>query len=150
MSDRLPACAAGAEVVVGRPKSKAGEQVIPVDADPDMPSALRRHRKRQAADRLAAGGVGGVRPACHGRARPDGRAVAADAPVQEVIGEAGVPPIVPDGGRHTVNSLWREAGIDSRHQASVGGDSTPELTERTYNHVKPTTHEATAKLAAEY
>jgi hypothetical protein len=30
------------------------------------------------------------------------------------------------------------------------GHSTLELTERTYNHVRPAAHEAAAKLAAEY
>jgi integrase len=52
---RWNAVAIGAQVVVGKPKSRAGDRTIPVDADPDMSAALRRHRKRQAADRLAAG-----------------------------------------------------------------------------------------------
>jgi integrase len=49
---RRNAVAVGSQVVVGKPKSRAGDRTIPLDADPDMPAALRRHRKRQAADRL--------------------------------------------------------------------------------------------------
>ena len=52
---RRKAVAVGSQVIVGKPKSRAGDRTIPLDADPDMPAALRRHRKRQAADRLAAG-----------------------------------------------------------------------------------------------
>jgi integrase len=52
---RRNAVAVGAEVIVGRPNSRAGERDIPVGADPDMETALRRHRKLQAADQLAAG-----------------------------------------------------------------------------------------------
>ncbi len=60
------AVSVGAQVVIGKPKSRAGERVIPIGADPDMPAALRRHRKRQAADRLAVGpDWGGDRPAGH-------------------------------------------------------------------------------------
>jgi integrase len=69
---------------------------------------------------------------------------------RELIAEAGLPPIVLNEGRHTANSLWREAGIDARVRQSWMGHSTLELTERTYNHVRPAAREATAKLAAEY
>ena len=53
-------------------------------------------------------------------------------------------------GRHTANSLWREAGIDARVRQSWLGHSTMALTEQTYNHVRPAAHEEAAKLAAAY
>ena len=44
---------------------------------------------------------------------------------RELIAEAGLPPIVLHEGRHTANSLWREAGIDARVRQSRIGHSTP-------------------------
>ncbi len=69
---------------------------------------------------------------------------------RQLIAEAGLPAIVLHEGRHTANSLWREAGIDARVRQSWMGHSTLELTEKTYNHVRPAAHEAAARLAAEY
>ncbi len=148
---RRNAVAVGAQVVVGKPKSRAGERTIPLDADPDMPAALRRHRKRQAVDRLAAGPAwdetGLLVTGEHGAMIEPWRLTAR---FRELIAEAGLPSIVLHEGRHTANSLWREAGIDARVRQSWMGHSTLELTERTYNHVRPAAHEAAAKLAADY
>jgi len=69
---------------------------------------------------------------------------------KELLGEAGLPPIVLHEGRHTAGSLWREAGIDARVRQAWIGHSTLQLTERTYNHIRPAAHEQTAKLAADY
>ena len=69
---------------------------------------------------------------------------------RELIAAAGLSSIVLHEGRHTANSLWREAGIDARVRQSWMGHSTMALTERTYNHVRPAAHEAAAKLAADY
>jgi integrase len=63
---------------------------------------------------------------------------------RELVGEAESPPIVQHDGRHTANSLWREAGIGARVRHAWMGHSTLELTERTYHHVRPATHEAAA------
>lgn len=147
---RRNAVQVGAQVV-GRPKSRAGERTIPLDADPDMPAALRRHRKRQAADRLAVGAdweeTGLLVTDEHGRMLAPWRLTHR---FRGLIAEASLPPIVLHEGRHTANSLWREAGIDARVRQSWMGHSTLELTERTYNHVRPAAHQAAAKLAAEY
>ena len=69
---------------------------------------------------------------------------------RELIAEAGLPSIVLHEGRHTANSLWREAGVDARVRQSWMGHSTMALTERTYNQVRPAAHEEAAKLAAAY
>jgi integrase len=148
---RWNAVAVGAQVIVGRPKSRAGDRTIPLDADPDMPAGLRRHRKRQAADRLAAGQeweeTGLLVTDEHGRRLAPWRLTHR---FRQLIAEAGLPPIVLHEGRHTANSLWREAGIDARVRQSWMGHSTLELTERTYNHVRPAAHQAAAELAAAY
>ena len=114
-----------------------------------MPAALRRHRKRAAADRLAAGAeweeTGLLVTDEHGRRSRRGGCRA----VPGAVGEADLPRIVLHEGRHTANSLWREAGIDARVRQAWMGHSTLELTERTYNHVRPAAHHAAAKLAAD-
>lgn len=148
---RRSAVAVGAQVVVGKPKSRAGERTIPLTADPDMPAALRRHRKRQAADQLAAGSewedTGLLVTDEHGRMFEPWRLTAR---FRELIAEAGMSPIVLHESRHTANSLWREAGVDARVRQAWMGHSTLQLTERTYNHVRPAAHQAAAQLAAEY
>jgi integrase len=148
---RQNAVAVGAQVVVGKPKSRAGERTIPLDADPDMPAALRRHRKRQAADQLAAGAdwedTGLLVTDERGGMFEPWRLTLR---FRELIAQAAMPPIVLHEGRHTANSLWREAGIDARVRQSWMGHSTLELTERTYNHVRPAAHQAAAELAAAY
>ena len=148
---RRNAVAVGAQVVIGKPKSRAGERTIPLDADPDMPAALKRHRKRQAADRLAAGPDwtedGLLVTDEHGAMIKPWQLTGR---FRELIAEAGLPSIVLHEGRHTANSLWREAGIDGRVRQAWMGHSTLALTERTYNHVRPAAHEAAAKLAAAY
>ncbi len=148
---RRNAVAVGAQVVVGKPKSRAGDRTIPVDADPDMPAALRRHRKRQAADQLAAGSgwedTGLLVTSERGGMVEPWRLTHR---FRELIAEAGLPSIVLHEGRHTANSLWREAGVDARVRQSWMGHSTMALTERTYNQVRPAAHEEAAKLAAAY
>ena len=69
---------------------------------------------------------------------------------RELIAEAELPRIVLHEGRHTANSLWREAGIDTRVRQAWLGHSTAQLTEKTYNHVRPAAHQAAAQLAAAY
>ena len=148
---RRNAVVVGSQVVVGKPKSRAGERTIPLDADPDMAAALRRHRKRQAADRLAAGPewqeTGLLVTDEHGRMPAPWRLTSR---FRELIGEAGLPLLVLHEGRHTANSLWREAGIDTRVRQAWLGHSTAALTEKTYNHVRPAAHQAAAQLAAKY
>jgi integrase len=148
---RRNAVVVGAQVVVGKPKSRAGERTIPLDADPDMTAALRRHRKRQAADRLAAGAeweeTGLLVTDEHGRMLAPWRLTGR---FRELITEAGLPSIVLHEGRHTANSLWREAGVDARVRQAWMGHSTLDLTERIYSHVRPAAHQAAAELAAAY
>jgi integrase len=96
-------------------KSRAGDRTIPVDAGPGIAAALRRHRKRQAPERLAVGTEwkesGLLVTDERGRMIEPWRLTAR---FRELIGEADLPPIVLHEGRHTANSLWREAGIDAR------------------------------------
>lgn len=144
-------------VAVGLPgrrrqaQEPGGDRTIPVDADPDMPAALRRHRKRQAADQLAAGAgwedTGLLVTSERGGMVEPWRLTHR---FRELIVAAELPPIVLHEGRHTANSLWREAGVDARVRQSWIGHSTMALTGRTYNHVRPAAHEAAAKLAAAY
>jgi len=148
---RRNAVAVGAKVITGKPKSKAGERDIPLAADPDMPAALRRHRRRQAADQLAAGqdwhDTGLLITDELGRMIEPWRLTAR---FRQLIADAGLPPITLHEGRHTANSLWREAGIDARVRQQWLGHSTLDLTERTYNHVRPEASLAAAELAARF
>jgi integrase len=138
-------------VVTGRPKSAAGERFIPLAADPGMAAALKRHRKRQISDRLAAGEdwteTGLLVTDAHGRMVKPWRLTTR---FRELITEAGLPPITLHEGRHTANSLWREAGIDARVRQSWMGHSTIDMTERVYNHVRPAAHADAAARAAAY
>jgi integrase len=148
---RHNAVAVGARVEVGTPKSAAGDRWIPLDADPGMAGALRRHRKRQLSDRLAAGEnweeSGLLVADQHGRMVVPWRLTAM---FKALIAEAGLPPLTLHEGRHTANSLWREAKIDSRVRQVWMGHGTMEMTDLLYNHVRPEASDAAAKLAAAY
>jgi integrase len=118
-----------------------------VCAEDAPPAALRRHRKRQAADQLAAGReweeTGLLITDEHGQRFAPWRLTAR---FRELIAEAGLPRIKLHEGRHTANSPWREAGIDARVRQTWMDRSTLELTEETYNHVRPAAHQATAQF----
>ena len=123
------------KVIVKPPKSERGFRTLPLD--PGLAAALRALRKRQAAERLAAG------PAYEASGY-----VAVDelgAPVHpewltdefhRLAARAGLPRIRLHDARHTVNSLMAAAGIPDHIRAAWCGH-TVAVNVSTYTHARP-------------
>lgn len=134
-------------VVVGRPKSRAGERVVSLDAG--TVEALRAHRKRQAAERLAWG------EAYHDKdlvfAREDGSMERPDRVsrhFKQLASAAGLPPIKLHGGRHTAASLALEAGVALKTVSDQLGHSTTSITADLYTHVSKVVRDDAAERVA--
>ena len=108
----------------GDPKTRSSQRTISLDAQ--TAEALRRHRRAQLQERMAAG------PAWQDQdwifCRSDGSHVP---PLwllkrfRELADEAGLPPIKLHEGRHTAITLGLEAGIDLKTMADQAGHSAP-------------------------
>ena len=125
-------------VVVKPPKSERGFRVLPLDGN--LVAALRALRKRQAAERLAAGGA--YEPG------PGGGWVAADElghPVHpewitdefgRIAARAGLPKIRLHDARHSMNSLMAAAGVPDHIRAAWCGH-TVAVNVAVYTHARP-------------
>jgi integrase len=126
------------KVVIKAPKSERGFRTLPLD--PDLIAALRLLHKRQAAERLAAGGA--YEPG------PGGGWVAADelgAPVHpewltdefgRLAAAAGLPRIRLHDARHSMNSLLAAAGVPDHIRAAWCGH-TVTVNVAVYTHARP-------------
>jgi integrase len=138
----------GGEVVLGRPKTKAGER--PVSLDAGTVEALRAHRKRQLAQRLAWGNAYEDNDLVF--AREDGSMEMPERVsrrFKQLAREAGLPPIKLHGGRHTAASLALEAGVAMKVVSDQLGHSTTAITSDLYTHVyKVVRDDAADRVAA--
>lgn len=136
-----------ASLAVPVSKSGRGRQVA---LDADTVTALRAHRKRQAAERLAWGPAyaDGGYVFC----REDGVAYSPDyvtRAFREAVKRAGLPRIRLHDLRHTWASLALAAGVNPKVVSERLGHATVSFTLDTYSHVMPGLQEdAAAKVAA--
>jgi integrase len=141
---------AGSELQAGPPKSRAGLRSVPLSLDSEFPPALREHKKRQLAARMAAQDwteTGLI------LALPDGGPVPLwrlSARFRELRTAAGLPPLSLHGARHTANSAWNAAGVPTFERQSWLGHSSPAMTDATYLHLRPEQHERAAAQVAAY
>jgi integrase len=138
----------GGRLVEGRPKTRAGERAISLDAG--TVSLLRAHRTQQRARRLAWGGLYNDHDLVF--AREDGTPIPPDYVSRhfgELAIEAGLPRIRLHEGRHTAATLALEAGIDIKLVSDQFGHSTTTITRDLYQHVRRALHdEAAEKVVA--
>lgn len=127
------------KLVWGRPKSKAGERVVGLDAH--SVAAVNAHRLQRKRERLAAGEAWED----SGQMFTDelGRAVHPEyvsRRFRELAKEAGLPVIKFHAGRHTAATLALEAGIDVKIVSEQLGHSTTRITQDLYQHVRLQVH----------
>ena len=128
-------------------KSKAGDRLVFLDHD--TAELLREHRKAQIKARMAAG------PAWQDNdlifCQADGRPWNPDhvsKRFKKLAAQAGVPVIkLHEGGRHTGNSLMRDAGVDQEVRMREVGHAGRDINDR-YTHVLIEAHLAAAEQTA--
>jgi integrase len=139
--------AVGHEIVDSTPKSGHGRAVA---LDPVTVAALREHRKRQAAERLALGAA--YRDGAHVFAWEDGRPLHPDyvsKAFRDAVGPARLPRIRLHDLRHTWASLALQAGVSPKVVSERLGHALVSFTLDVYSHVLPGLQEdAAAKVAA--
>ncbi len=135
--------------VVGQPKTHAGRRMISLDAG--TVAILSDHRRRQLAERLAAG------PAWHDDdlvfCWEDGTPIHPHNPTRwfrEFTEELGLPHIRLHGLRHTYATVALKAGVDIKVLSVRLGHASSTITRELYQHVTPEMDEdaATAIAAA--
>jgi integrase len=125
----------GGKVTGGQPKTRAGERTVSLDAA--TVAMLKAHRRRQAAERLAAFGAYEDQDLVF--AREDGTPVFPDHVSKHFAAlarAAGLPRITLHMGRHTAASLALEAGLDIKLVSEQMGHSTTRITQDLYQHVR--------------
>jgi integrase len=134
----------GGRLVWGKPKSRAGERVVGLDAD--SVKAGKAHRALRKRERLAAGEAWLE----SGRmfSRTDGSPLIPDdvsRTFKALAADAGLPVIKLHAARHTAASLALEAGVDIKVVSDQLGHSTTRLTQDTYQHVRRQAHQDAAE-----
>jgi integrase len=128
-------------------KSKAGDRLVFLDAE--TAKLLREHRKAQLAARLRAGEAWQDNDLIFCQA--DGRPWNPDhvsKRFKRLAAQAGVPAIkLHEGGRHTGNSLMRDAGVDQEVRMREVGHAGRDINDR-YTHVLVEAHLAAAEQTA--
>jgi integrase len=138
----------GTRAMFSEPKTRSSRRLVTIA--PDTEEALRAHKARQAADRLAIG------PAYSSLdlvfAHPDGAPLnpaTVSRAFDALVKSAELPKITLHGLRHTFATLALLDGIPSKVVAEVLGHSSTRVTEDTYQHVTPGMKaDATARVAA--
>ncbi len=128
-------------------KSRAGDRLVFLDAE--TAGLLREYRKAQLAARLRAGEVWQDNDLVF--CQPDGRPWLPDhisKRFKRLARQAGVPVIkLHDGGRHTGNSLMRDAGVDQELRMREVGHADKSINDR-YTHTLMEAHLAAAEQTA--
>ncbi len=118
------------------PKTAASRRTIPLP--PRAVGALKAHRKRQAAEKLAAGPVYEDRGLVF--ADEIGDPLSPDmisASFRALVKAAGLPRLTIHGLRHTFATLGLDAGADVLDVAAMLGHSSPAITQAIYQHTRP-------------
>ena len=124
----------GGKLIWGKPKSRAGERVVGLDAD--SVKAGKAHRSRRRRERLAAGSAwedsGRMFTWETGeRINPDW----ISRRFKDLAAEAGLPVIKFHATRHTAATLALQAKVDTKIVSQQLGHSTTRITEDLYQHV---------------
>ncbi len=138
---------AGEPVVETTPKSERGRRSVALDAG--TVAALRAHRKRQAAEKLALGPA--YRDGGFVFAREDGHALHPDTVSKwfaDAVAALDVPPITLHGLRHTWASLALSAGVSPKIVSERLGHASVSFTLDVYSHVLPGLQEDAAATVA--
>ncbi len=134
----------GAGLVLVPPKSAASRRLVHL---PQIAvQALRAHRTRQRAERLAAGPAWQAPIPDLVFTRPDGRPLDpahVNHRLHAALRRAGLPDVRVHDLRHSVASALLARGVHPKLVQSLLGHSTPLLTLATYSHVTPDLHAAT-------
>ena len=130
-------------------KSEAGNRKIFLDGE--TVRLLRRHREAQDLERMLAGGAWQDDDLVF--CQDDGRPWNPDyvsKHFKKLAAQAGVPVIkLHEGGRHTGNSLMRDAGVDQEVRMREVGHAGKDINDR-YTHVLEEAHRAAAEQTASY
>jgi integrase len=134
----------GGKLVWGKPKSRAGERVVALDATTVVLG--KAHRARRKREKLAAGEAWQE----HGLmfCREDGtplRPEHVSRRFNALAKDAGLPVIKLHAARHTAASLMLEAGLDVKIVQDTLGHSTSVITRDTYQHVRIQVHKDAAE-----
>ncbi len=132
----------------GEPKTKAGRRTVPLPAE--TVTVLKAHRKRQAAEQLAAGelwkDLGLVFSLEDGSPVPPKRVTKA---FGRAVERAGLPKLTPHGLRHTFATVALEEGVLTKVVADVLGHSSASITADLYSHTtEPSTRDASERVAS--
>jgi integrase len=141
-----PVLQIGGEVTEGKPKSRAGDRKIWLDAA--TVALLKAHRKAQLADRLRASSAWLDNDLVF--CRPDGSPWTPDYVThhfKKLAGAAGVPVIKLHEGRHSAASLQRDAEVDPEIRRKTLGHADQAMTSH-YTHIEAEAHRAAAEAVA--
>lgn len=133
-------------MIEGRPKSRAGERLIWLDAE--TVRLLREHRKAQLRQRLAMGDAWQDSDLIF--CREDGTPWKPDAVsrrFKKIAGDAGLPVIKLHEGRHSAASLARDAEVDPEIRRRTLGHADAAMTSH-YTHIEAAAHRAAAEAVA--
>ena len=136
----------GKLVTGGRPKTRAGERLIFLDAE--TAGLLRQWRKAWLAMRMRAGAAWEDNDLIF--CQPNGRPWNPDhvsRRFRRLAQDAGVPVIKLHEARHSAISLMRDAGVDQAIRMREAGHSDTEVADR-YTHVMMEAHQAAAEQVA--
>jgi integrase len=138
----------GGRLVWGKPKSRAGERVVGLDAT--TVTVGKAHRQRRRRERLAAGEA--WQDSGRMFTREDGSPLYPEYVTKRfktLAKEAGLPVIRFHATRHTAASLALEAGVDIKIVSDQLGHSTTRFTQDLYQHVRRQAHlDAAEKVVA--
>ena len=128
-------------------KSRAGDRLVFLDAE--TADLLRAHHRAQLRARMKAGAAWQDHDLVF--CQPDGRPWNPDhvsKRFKKLAARAGVPVIkLHEGGRHTGNSLMRDAGVDQEVRMREVGHASQDINDR-YTHVLVEAHLAAAEQTA--
>ena len=141
-----PVLLIGAEVTEGRPKSRAGERLIWLDAETIR--LLREHRTAQLKARMKAGPAWAENDLvfCQGDGAP-WKPDYVSRRFKALAAEAGLPPIKLHEGRHSAASLARDAEVDPEIRRKTLGHADQAMTSH-YTHIEAQAHRAAAEMVA--
>jgi integrase len=141
-----PVLLVGADVIEGRPKSRAGDRLIWLDAE--TVRLLREHRKVQLRQRLSMGDAWQNDDLVFSREdgtpwRPD----VVSRRFKKIATIAGLPVIKLHEGRHSAASLARDAEVDPEIRRRTLGHADAAMTSH-YTHIEAAAHRAAAEAVA--
>ena len=140
--------ARGKQLSYGEPKTKIGRRALALDSV--TLKALRRHRKRQAAENLTAGQAYEAQSLIF--ANPLGAPLHSDIVskwFKRHVADAGLPHLMLHGPRHAYATLALQAGVHPKVISERLGQATVALTVDVYSHVIPAMQEGAAERVAQ-